>query len=172
MEIKNYIIIIVFVLISSSIRSQNKVFYIQENHDFSILVDANATVEKQVDNGRYTETFVNTTKEGTFKYVITISKATAEGNTYEDLFTADFKDSYLHNCSCTIHSTDAISYNNYNAIRFKIEIIEKGQVLVGYSDNVISGDNLYNVIYLTLEDDFNKFKSEYDEFVSCMIINE
>lgn len=165
-----YTLCFLFFFITQVLKSQNMEQYFQGNNDFSILLPNNAVVSTSAINNGYTETFVIKNSDGEFKYILIVTKADSDGNEFHNLLTDDFKESYLENCSCQITESNEIEYNNMKSLQFKIIVNSKDQKFVGFSDNIISGQHLYNLVYLTTASNYATWVQEYNEIANSLLI--
>ncbi len=171
MYFKYCIVVLIFFFAVQILKSQNMEQYFQENNDFSILLPTNAVVSTNAIGNGYTETFVVKNNDGVFKYVLIVTKADSDGNKFHNLLTNDFKESYLENCSCQILESNEIEYKNIKSLQFEIIVNSKDQKLAGCSDNIISGQYLYNLVYLTTASNYAIWVQEYNEIANSLLIN-
>lgn len=153
-------------------QDSEKIFYVNDHNDFVVLLDERVDVKKQVyGNGSYNETFIFTSTSG-FKYALTVTKDYSNNLTNNSLSTAKFIESFINDCGCEFLSFEHRDYNNVSTIQFKIQRFEDGKSLVGFSDFVIYGKYLYNVVFLAFENSFSLYENSYSEIMNTLIINE
>lgn len=170
---KRIILLVILVNLFGYIYSQTKekIFYANELNDYVILIDRTAKVQKQILDNGYLETFVFT-KDGQFIFVLTFSKTLALGLTKDSVNTLEFMQSYIDNCSCEIIATNQKHYNNINTLQYYIKRQEDGKTLYGLSENFIIGSSLFNIVYMTTENNFELYKIDYEQIINTLIINE
>lgn len=172
LHIKYCIVVSLFLFLVKVSNSQIWDHYSQEDNDFTILLSPNTSVRKELNNTGYVETFVTTTAEGEFKYVLIITKAGSDGNKQQSLLSDDFKQSYLENCLCSISESNEIEYYSVKSVQFKIHVNSNNKKFEGYSENVIVQSNLYNITYLTMAGSLTYYESEYFDIMNSLIIYE
>ena len=155
--------IILFITISYcyNVYSQTeKSFYVDDKENYIVLLDKDIKPSKKNVEGTEVNVFVKMSEMG-FNYTLLISKIFdhdfLEGNLLGDSYIKYFSDT----CECTVLENEVITYNNLRGLRFKIKVQNKENIFIGYNDSFVSGDLLYNILFLTFENDFDKQQKKY-----------
>lgn len=168
---KNAIILNILLCLLYQAHGQKKMFYINEYHDYSMLVEGSATVSGQKIESGYVETFSVLSSDSLFAYAITVLKISANGTDYSELLSDGFKSSYLQNCQCDIVGVLEDQFNNFKGVTFRINKIENGQRLSGLSVNVVVNHNLFNITYMTNSINFDQYRLDFDKVMNSLVIN-
>ena len=157
---KNVIIILCF-LMSEFVTAQTngKVLYENESNDYNLLIENTTKVHKQNLADSHVETLVFS-HNNQFKFTITISRSKAKNVTNDSLSTPSYEEAYRNNCGCDVLSVSQSKVRSINSVQFKIKRVEKGKVLLGYTDSFVSNGILYNVVFMTFESSFSIYQSE------------
>lgn len=83
----------------------------------------------------------------------------------------EYEEYFKSTCNCIILDGEIVIYNNVKTLRFNIEAARNGEKFIGYNDSFVSGDILYNVLFLAFEKDFEEHKSEYSNIMNSLMIN-
>ena len=123
------------------------------------------------DEGSVTDIYtVHEDKDTTaMKYIVSISEYQSGEITYDEVMSDDFKDGFQKNCSCTIVSTNPISYTNFKGICYNVKFVTNGVTLVGYSYNAAINGNVFNISMLIKGDSgLDAFKSDFDGILNSL----
>jgi hypothetical protein len=146
-------------------------FYVNEYHDYSLLIDGSATVTGQKIRLGYVETFAILTSDSLFAYAVTVLKIDADGTEYSNLLSDSFKASYLQNCKCDIATVEEEQFNNFRGVTYRVNKVENGQKLSGLSVNVVVNQSLFNITYMTSSAGFIRYKSDFHQIINSFVIN-
>jgi len=168
---KTSIVLYILLGVLYQAKGQQKMFFVNEYHDYSLLIEASATVTEQKIESGYVETFSVLTSDSLFAYAVTVLKIDAGGTEYSNLLSEGFKASYLQNCKCGISTVEEEQFNNFRGVTYRINKVENGQKLSGLSVNVVVNKSLFNITYMTNSFGFSRYKSDFHHIINSFVIN-
>lgn len=165
------VILLIIIIYVSDVYSQNeKSFFIEEKQSYAILLDNDIKVSKKDLKGTEVSVFVKTNESG-FNYTLLITKIYEHNFPNGNLMDKAYEKYNSSTCSCTIIDEEVVQYNNLKTLRYKIKVIDKENVFIGYNDSFVSNGLLYNVLFLTFENDFNEQQKKYHSIIDSFLIN-
>lgn len=158
---KYFIIIICLgMIVLARAQTNDKVLYVSEINNYSLLIEPTTKVHKQDFGDNNSETFVFT-QNNMFKFIITISSSNVNNLNSDSLSTANYEQTYQDNCGCEVLSVEQSKVGSINSMQFKIKRVEKGKVLLGFTDSFVINKTLFNLVFMTLENNLTTYKKEY-----------
>jgi len=166
------IILFIAIIYSYNVCSQsNKSFYVDDKQDYVVLLDKDIKPSNRDVEGTEVDVFVKMS-ESEFNYTLLISKIFEHNFLKGNLLDDAYEKYYSDTCECTILNKEVINYNNLRGLRFKIKVQSDENTFIGYNDSFVSGDLLYNILFLTFENDFDLQKQKYSEIMNTFIVND
>ncbi len=108
-------------------------------------------------------------KEGLW-YAITIAELIAD-NTYESLFTADYRNDFKRGCGCEITAEREGSYAHFKGVLYEMSKVEKGTSLKGYTISTVKRGKLFTITFITTPESFDIYQSEFDQVINTLKIH-
>ncbi len=142
----------------------------QSTYSFKVPPHTSVSHDGQ-DEGSVTDIYtVYDPKDTTaMKYIVSISEYQSGEITYDEVMSEDFKDGFQKNCSCTIISTNPVSYTNFKGICYNVKFVTNGVTLVGYSYNAAINGNVFNISMLIKGDSgLDAFKPDFDGILNSL----
>lgn len=138
--------------------------YQNREKDYSIDIPQTAKAERINLNkpGIYADKFsVYNNAGATASYAFIIAKMTGAGK--QGLILNDsFKNGFLNTCGCEIVESKEANFKKFKAIQIKTKSSQtNGEVLMGYTIQLIKSENLYNISFSTSEKAFAKEGAEF-----------
>ncbi len=165
------IILFITIIYSCNVCSQSKKsFYVDDKQDYVILLDKDIKASNKDVQGTEVDVFVKISKSG-FNYTLLISKIFEHNFLKGNLLDENYEKYYADTCECIILDKEVILYSNLKTLRYKIKVMNEENTFIGYNDSFVSGDFLYNVLFLTYENDFDKEQQKYSNIMNTLIVN-
>ena len=168
--IKNSIFLMAFIaIISKSFSQQERSFFVDKEGDYVVLLDKNVKHSEKTIAGAEIALFIKSTNEE-FNYTLTITKAPNSQFSEGNLTNGDFDDYYEKTCNCEILTRDIAIYNNLKSIRYKIKTKNDNKSFLAFSDNFVSNGTLFNVMFMSFEDQFVNEEDKYINIINSLLI--
>jgi len=168
------LILCITALISSLFMGGDKYEYVGPNKDYSMMIYKNTKVNTVTkDEGGYQDFIFGYEGSDTVTpaYLISVVKVPGVGFEEKELYDTSFANGFLSNCSCTIANTAPMEYKNVHGLRIEMKIDKGAGVWVGYSINILKGNNLYSVDLLCADKDFDKYKPDFSDVMNSLKLN-
>lgn len=163
--------LLIIVLCSTKFYAQNKkTIYVDDKQDYVVFLDSDTKTSSKVVKGTEVDVFAKSTKDK-FNYTLLISKIFEHNFTKGNLLDDSYEEYFLSTCECSILDRELIYYNNLKTLRYKVKAVNGENVFIGYNDSFVSGDLLYNVLFLAFEKDFKEEEKKYSDIMNTLIIN-
>jgi hypothetical protein len=166
-------LLIIYTIFISGIQSKY-LNYTNPEKDYSFEVNSNAHyLRKSINAMGYTDVFnvtedFNKTK---VNYSIIISKVIGTESIDLDKVISDaFRDAYIASCNCQLLGSKKADTKNLSGALYNIKMNVSQGVLVGYSYNIPKGKTMYNITYLTSEENLKVNEAEYIYTINSMKI--
>lgn len=158
-------------LISVLSYSQNdKKFFVNDKEDYVLLIDSDLHYSKRILPEAEIDVFVKTNKNQ-FQYTLLVSKISEHDFEKGNLLDGKYEDYYEDTCGCEISEIDLVLYNNLKPLRHFITTTREDNIFKGINASFVSGKYLYNILFLTFENDFEEQKNNFSEIMNTLIIN-
>ena len=119
-------------------------FTFYQTPDYKIELGKNYDKQKQEKAQGYVETFTIKDETGKEQFIISITKVEIpKGQNVPNVYGAEYKQSILSKCGCTIPSATVKQFGHFKAQEFKI--IRNGKGTCVYSTTI--GNKLFNITY-------------------------
>jgi len=162
--------ILILLLFPLTCFSQKKGFHIPETNEYVIVIDEGSTYMKiNNDQENFAESFFFSDSNEELKFALSIYKITVEAN--DANFEQQVEDFYNKDCfECTNRKKTKLEFCNISGVSWEYDKIEDDLVLKGFSFYTQGTYSDYAIIFITLKDKFDDFKSEIENFLNQMII--
>lgn len=157
-------------LVFNSYSQTKKEIYVDDKKDYVVLLGKDIKYSSRDIQGTEIDTFVKTSNN-TFNYTLLISKIFEHNFISGNLLGDSYEEYFLNTCNCSILDKEIILYNNLKTLRYKIKTKNGENTFIGYNDSFIGGEFLYNILFLTFEDDFEEQSKQFSEIMNTLIIN-
>lgn len=159
------------VVFTTTVYSQNKkTIYVDDKQDYVVFLDNNVKYNNKNIEGTEVDAFVKT-NDNKFNYTLLISKIFENNFTKGNLLDNSYETYFLSTCNCSIEEKEVIFYNNLKTLRYKIKTQNGDNNFIGYNDSFVSEGLLYNVLFLSFENDFEVQEKNYPDIMNTLIIN-
>lgn len=166
----NKYLIIFFISFNIFSQENKKQIYVDSNQDYCLLIEKTTNVSKKNVEGVDMDVFLNL-KENTFNYTTVISKINNHNFRDGNLLDENYEKFVKENCNCEIIDSEIVLYNNLKSLRYKIKTQKDKNIFIGYIDSFVSNTSLYNVVFMSFQNNFDNVKAEYIDSMNTLIIN-
>ena len=165
-----YLILLFFITLNLFSQEKKLKIYVDDNQDYSLFVEKTTDVSKKVIEDTEMDVFLNL-ENNIFNYTIIISKINNHNFLDGNLLDLDYEEYVKKNCNCEIIDSEVVLYNNLKSLRYKIKTQKNEDVFIGYIDGFVSDSTLYNIVFMTFQNNFNVMQPKYVSSMNTLIIN-
>lgn len=165
-----YLILLFFITLNLFSQEKKLKIYVDDNQDYSLFVEKTTDVSKKVIEDTEMNVFLNL-KNNIFNYTIIISKINNHNFSDGNLLDLDYEEYVKENCNCEIIDSEVVLYNNLKSLRYKIKTQKNEDIFIGYIDSFVSNSTLYNIVFMTFQNNFNVMQPKYVSSMNTLIIN-
>jgi hypothetical protein len=168
---KIFSLIIAIGLLSNLTYSQTeKKFIVDDKEDYVLLLDSDIKYSNRNQPNTEIDVYVKTS-ENQFRYTLLVSKITEPKFEKGNLLDGEYEDYFKETCNCEILDIDLVVYNNVKPLRHFISTKNEENSFKGINASFISGEYLYNILFLTFDKDFENQKANFADIMNTLIIN-
>lgn len=164
-----YLFLILFTINSFS-QQDRKIIYVDSKQDYLLLLEKETKITNQIIEDTNIDVFVNASNNK-FNYTLIISKITSSVFINGDLLNEEYEKYLKDNCNCTLLEPEIVIYNNLKSVRYNLKTERENSHFKGYIDSFVSNSVLYNVLFLTYENNFESMKDRYIAIMNTLFIN-
>ena len=147
-----------------------KNFFVDDKNDYVLLLDNDIkTSTKNLDNTEID--MYSKIDNSKFEYTLLIFKITDHEFKNGDLLDGKYETYYQETCGCKISDIDLATYNNVRPLRHFIKVEKGKDKFNGINASFVSGEYLYNILFLTFEKDNEHLKANFSEIMNTLIVN-
>jgi predicted metal-dependent hydrolase len=167
---KKILIVLLFVVSINTLAQNKKVIFVDDKQDYVLLIDKDIQTATRLIEGTEVDLFVKSYKDD-FHFTMLISKIYDHQFTLGNLLNATYEEYFLSTCACEILDKVIVYHNNLETLRYKIKAVKNDSTYIGFSESFVSGQILYNILFLTFEGKMENEENEFTQIMSTLIIN-
>mgnify|MGYP000234313953 CR=1 FL=1 len=168
---KIFSLILAFGLLSNLSYSQTeKKFIVDDKEDYVLLLDSDIKHSNRNQPNTEIDVYIKTS-ENQFQYTLLVSKITEPKFEKGNLLDGEYEDYFKETCNCEVSEIDLVVYNNVKPLRHFISTKNGENSFKGINASFVSGQYLYNILFLTFDKDFDNQKADFADIMNTLIIN-